>query len=136
MSGVPVQAICRDTGMCIKAVTAFYCCQWWRLSSPQKSQLAHCGCLIFNTTKRLVFPSLLTVFEIRFAKGMARYSIWSHNMTTFVIQKVTGNNTVHIIANACQGIGCCSSCLASRPNCCRIPSSNTRKWVGFVALEL
>lgn len=51
MSGVPVQSTRRDTGMCTKAVTAFYRCQCWRLSSPQKSQLAHCGCLIFNTSE-------------------------------------------------------------------------------------
>lgn len=66
MSGVPVQSTRRDTGMCTKAVTASYCCQCWRLSSPQKSQLAHCGCLIFNTTVWLSFPPHLTVFELRF----------------------------------------------------------------------
>lgn len=65
MSGVSVQSTRKDTGMCTKAVTAFYCCQCCRLSSPQKSQLAHCGCLICNNTEWLLYPPTFNCFRIR-----------------------------------------------------------------------
>lgn len=66
MSGVSVQSTCKDTGMCTKAVTAFCCCQCCRLSSPQKSQLANCCCLIFNNTEWLLNSPLFNCSKIQF----------------------------------------------------------------------
>lgn len=66
MSGVFVQSSCTDTCMCTKAVTTFCCCQSWRLSFPERSPLAHCGCLIFINSEWLLFSPMFTVFEYRF----------------------------------------------------------------------
>ena len=147
MSGVPMQSTPGDTGMCVKPVTAFYCCQRWRLSSIQKSQLAHCGCLIFNTTKWLLFPRPLTIFELRFAKKSGRYldiwqerfhhfkgnvwctwdQCWSYDPQKFLTRAWLQCNTIF--------------CRASGPDCCwdsgfLDPISNRRKWVKFVVPEL
>ena len=114
MSGVPVQSTRRDTGMCTKAVTASYCCQYWRLSSPQKSQLARCGCLIFNTTQRLLFPPLLTVFESRFeiCKKKAWQGFWIRDKKTFIILKGLSSTHMATTQSRPQQYLCyCNSCL-------------------------
>lgn len=147
MSGVPVQSTRRDTGMCTKAVTASYCCQCWRLSSPQKSQLAHCGCLIFNTTEWLLFPPLLTVLEFRFEIcKKAWQGIWNRGMKTFLIPK--GQSLMHMATMqkcpqqcSTKRFGYSVTLSLARPDCWwdsgfMDPISSRRKWVRFVALEL
>lgn len=151
MSGVPVQSTRRDTGMCTKAVAAFYCCQCWRLSFPQKSQLAYCGCLIFNTTEWLLLPPLLTHLWIEiWDLQNAWQGIWIRDTKTFIIPKVKvwctwqqcfTYRTAH--NNAWQKLGYSVTVILAfaGPDCWwdsgfMDPISNRRKWVRFVALEL
>lgn len=144
MSGVSVQSTHRDTGMCTKAVTAFYCCQCWRLSSPQKSQLAHCGCLIFNSTAWLLFPHTLNRLWIKIL-GLQKdwQGMWICESKNILYSK--GWSLMHSERLPQQYLTRPYSLTVllafTMPDCWwdtgfMDPISNRRKWVRFVALEL
>lgn len=87
MSGVSLQSTRGDTGMCTKAVTASYHCQCWRLSFPQKSQLATAGCLILTTTGWHLFPPTFKYLWIEICKKIWR-DMWIRDSKTLIIPKV------------------------------------------------
>lgn len=87
--GVPVQSSRRDTGMCTKAVTAFCCCQRWRLSPPQRSQLAHCRSLIFLCYwMTFVSTTFSRLWVETWDSLKAWQGLWIRESKAFIIPKV------------------------------------------------